>query len=140
MIKTKKNTAFYIEIISLLLLMLFGISVLVQVFGKAQQMGNDAKALSVTVPLARNAAEVFSACDDTELISEMLSETSQKLQSGAVVAFYDINGLPTTLQQAYYTLEMNFTEKEFTVAAQIKLMHNLIEIYTLDTEKYINRS
>lgn len=137
--KTKKNTAFYIETVALLLLLLFGISVLVQVFGKAQQMGREAKELAIAVPLARNAAEAFTACDNALQIAQLLGDEAYSQQDSLVMAFYDENGKPAAAQQAYFTLSMAITQGQPNLLAEIKITRNLKEIYTLNTEKYVKR-
>lgn len=139
MTHTKRNTAFYIETVALLLLLLFGISVLVQVFGKAQQMGHQAKTLAVAAPLARNAAEVFAACDDPAQMAAMLSDSAYALGQQSVVAFYDEEGVATTPQQAYYTLEMTFAQGQGTQKATVTVSCDLQTLYTLETENYRGR-
>lgn len=136
---TKRNTAFYIETVALLLLLLFGTSVLVQVFGRAQQMGQEAKELATAVPLARNVAEVFAIGGDTTELAAMLGTDAYALQDSQVMAFYDREGVPTSLQQAYYVVELTLATGEGTETGTIRVLRDLQVLYTLETESYRGR-
>lgn len=121
----KKNTAFYIEILALLLILIFGTTVVIQIFGHARKMSIDAAQLANAVPIAHNAAEAFTAGEgDLDY-----------------VRYFDASGTECEKADAYYAVTLQTTEQPEKSGvmkdAVITITQNDQIIYELQAKKYV---
>lgn len=75
--KTKRNTAFIVELIIMFLLLLLVISVITTISMKTRQQSIDAKHLTEAVICAQNAAEVTAAASDAESCAARLEKMEE---------------------------------------------------------------
>ena len=84
-------TAFYLETLLLIVVLIAMILVLTQVFGLAQRQSTQAQRLTDAVALAGNAAEAVSASDSEEELFQLLNENENAVRmkdpAGVTAAF-----------------------------------------------------
>lgn len=122
---SQKNTAFYIEILALLLMLIFGMTVVIQMFGYSKNMSFEAKKLSRAVPIAYNAVEGFIARDELE----------------AIEYYYDRDWNECEKQNGFYTVKLSVHMEEEN-SGQMRDVMVTVEgkdevIYELQTRKYL---
>lgn len=123
---SQKNTAFYIEILALLFMLIFGMTVVIQIFGYAKRMSLDAKELAGAVPAAQNVVEVFLA-----------EETGSPAEY-----YYDRNWNSCDVQESTYTISLEFTDQEQNTGTLRNITATVTRqnhtIYQLVTKKYLS--
>ncbi|MEG1010505.1 MAG: hypothetical protein RSE54_01495 [Ruthenibacterium sp.] len=138
----RKNTAFYVEIVLLVLFVLLSTSVLVRVFAKAQWLDRRAEQLSQSVTLAQSAAETFAATDSEQELLQLLPQ-----RDGICTLYYDAKGAEAKKKQTDgYTVTIT-TQKKVQTAGT--LCHASIAVqaegrsaayYCLETARYWNKN
>lgn len=136
--------AFYLETLLLVGALIAVALVLVQCFGKAEQAREQAKELTDSVHLARNAAEAVAGLKSPEELEEMLSGTSNsQLLDGVLVIFYNEGGEPDPEGSLSLRIGWDKTPAPgaglVTYTITVENIQESREIYRLETSVYWGR-
>ena len=123
----KKSISFYVEIFVLLLVLLAACMLLVQMFGAAGNMSEDAAGLTTAVRLAQNTAEQFAA-EKAPAVDTV--QTNYDRQGNAVQV------------QGVYTVHRTVWQDADTAGllrARIEVAQGEEILYTLETANFIRK-
>lgn len=119
----KHITAFYIETLLMITVLVVVMVVLSGVFGAARAKSADAKHLTKAVSLAESAAEAVSASESTGELRELLSGLGQTGMDGDNV----------TLSDGEYRVEITWEPENGIVSSAVTVFWRDKEIYSLET-------
>ena len=104
----RRNTAFYISTLFLLLLFMVILAILTGVFSQARQKSIEAQQLTAATELAKNAAEAVSAARDQAGLLTLLTQNSNtNIDQTGICAAYDKDLQPSAegFYRVYITYE-----------------------------------
>ena len=131
----KKNTAFYVETLLMVVLMLIVSLLIMRVYGAARRDSQKAQQLTNAVMLAENTAEYAAASDGPEALCGLLG--GQMSGSGAayeITAYYNEDMLPA--EGGDYLVCVSWTQQDDLAEVAIRVCLQDEEIYSLDTAVY----
>lgn len=122
----KHITAFYLETLLLIVVLVAVILTLTVVFGGARAESVRASRLNQAVILAENAAEAVAASDSLEAVQRLLDENGNTRADGdTLTAFYD-----------EFQVHITWVPEGALVSSTVTVLWNDEEIYTLETAVY----
>ena len=132
----KRNTAFYIETLAMVVMLLIVCLVVLRVFGAARADSRRAELLTDSVVLAENAAEMFSVSDSPETLCDLLGgELSVGDGVSSVTACYDEDMSPAP--DGMLCLRVDWRQEDDLASGIITVTSGGEELYTLETAVYL---
>ena len=131
----KKNLG--IEIIVILLVFIFSISILTRAFVLADSRGKKAARLSDAVTLASNCADVWLSFEEKEEVYKILNEKDNCENNEKLTAYYDDDLRPSVNGPFKAVIEEEKEDKY--ISAIITIFYNEEEIYVIETGKGIRQ-
>ena len=131
----KKNLG--IEIIVILLVFIFSISILTRAFVLADSRGKKAARLSDAVTLASNCADVWLSFEEKEEVYKILNEKDNCENNEKLTAYYDDDLRPSANGPFKAVIEEEKEDKY--INAVITIFYNEEEIYVIETGKGIRQ-
>ena len=124
----RRQTAFYLEALLLIAMMVAVILTLTRVFGVARVESARASHLTQAVLLAENAAEAVTASDSLEDVERLLSGSGNTQLAG--------NVLTVSYDDGYQT-RITWSPEGSLVSSEITVCWNESELYSLDTTVFL---
>lgn len=131
-------TAFYMEMLVLILVFIGVILMLTRMFALSKEQSSQAQVLTRAVCLAENAAELLSGADSAEELYLFLDENgnAEKFDNGTLRARYDLDMTPSSSGE--FWVDMTWDEQDGLVTSEIAVYWWGEEdpVYTLRTAAY----
>lgn len=134
----RQGTAFYIEVIVMLLVFMIVIQTLVRVFASSRRSAFEAERLSDAVTLASNCAEIVLASDSAEEVAEVLQDAGAKGNETVISARFDDNLEMNPEGKMEVLIDWQKKEEDFSHAV-ITVSYSGEQLYELTTGKYLGR-
>ena len=131
----KKNLG--IEIIVILLVFIFSISILSRAFVLADSRGKKAARLSDAVTLASNCADVWLSYEEKEDVYQILNEKENCELNDALTAYYDDDLRP--FKDGPFKAVIEEEKEDKYIGAVITIFYNEEEIYVIETGKGVGQ-